>query len=347
MEAWSQEVGTSPAVTSRCHIRLGGLLIHWQTEDALRKIMHGFGMIMEFGKRGMDASRQNFSELTLVMGRDRAWPSTMVVAYDRETYRVSVVDNQTQMDTQGLQRASGPKIRSKVFLVPGGEKRRRSESPAGSARVQRFLPREGSPVLSIGTINSPASSGDGSNITEYRETGINSVGQQGRWAWIRKGLNGSVEIRQITSLNPTPSIVQDSLLENTRHMGNRFGEDPPSESPTLEPMTMESGRVSAAPSPVHPEGIRIACDRALGMGFKGRQTNDRIFCVIYADLSHCPMVCTCIKINNLNKIDSRGYDRSLIASRSTESCLIQVMGSLIDLGSLQPTGDMTSESGIH
>ncbi|KAK1268749.1 hypothetical protein QJS04_geneDACA006704 [Acorus gramineus] len=106
-----------------------------------------------------------------------------------------------------------------------------------------------------------------------------------------------------------------------------------------------------------------------------------------------------IKINNLNKIDSRGYDRSLIASRAIESYLIQilktgffhadphpgnlaidvdgsliyydfgmmgdiksftrerlldlfyavyekdakkVMGSLIDLGALQPTGDMTS-----
>ncbi|KAK1296129.1 putative aarF domain-containing protein kinase [Acorus calamus] len=37
------------------------------------------------------------------------------------------------------------------------------------------------------------------------------------------------------------------------------------------------------------------------------------------------MVCTCIKINNLNKIDSRGYDRSLIASRSIESCVIQIL----------------------
>ncbi|KAK1309213.1 putative aarF domain-containing protein kinase [Acorus calamus] len=111
------------------------------------------------------------------------------------------------------------------------------------------------------------------------------------------------------------------------------------------------------------------------------------------------MVCTTIKINNLNKIDSWGYDQSLIASCSTESCLIQILkigffhadphpgnlavgadgspiyydfgmmdeiksftrerllnlfyavyekdakkviGSLIDLRSLQPVGDMTS-----
>ncbi|XP_070007129.1 protein ACTIVITY OF BC1 COMPLEX KINASE 7, chloroplastic isoform X2 [Nicotiana tabacum] len=49
-----------------------------------------------------------------------------------------------------------------------------------------------------------------------------------------------------------------------------------------------------------------------------------------------------IKINQLDQIDARGYSRSRIASRAIEAYLIQVMQGLIDLGALQPTGDMSA-----
>ncbi|XP_028115200.1 protein ACTIVITY OF BC1 COMPLEX KINASE 7, chloroplastic isoform X2 [Camellia sinensis] len=49
-----------------------------------------------------------------------------------------------------------------------------------------------------------------------------------------------------------------------------------------------------------------------------------------------------VKINYLEMIDARGYSRSQISSRSIEAYLIQVMRSLIDLGALQPTGDLAS-----
>ncbi|KAL8518106.1 hypothetical protein ACS0TY_009405 [Phlomoides rotata] len=49
-----------------------------------------------------------------------------------------------------------------------------------------------------------------------------------------------------------------------------------------------------------------------------------------------------IKINQLDMIDARGYNRSKISSRAIEAYLIQVMKSLVDLGALQPTGDMSS-----
>ncbi|KAI6694527.1 hypothetical protein NL676_022237 [Syzygium grande] len=57
-----------------------------------------------------------------------------------------------------------------------------------------------------------------------------------------------------------------------------------------------------------------------------------------------------VKIDQLNLLDSRGFDRSRISSRAIEAYLIQilktdakkVMQSLIDLGALQPTGDLSS-----
>ncbi|KAL5974369.1 hypothetical protein ACLOJK_031033 [Asimina triloba] len=50
---------------------------------------------------------------------------------------------------------------------------------------------------------------------------------------------------------------------------------------------------------------------------------------------------TAMKINDVDMIDARGYNRTLISSRAIEEYLIQVMQSLIDLGALQPTGDLS------
>ncbi|XP_074285081.1 protein ACTIVITY OF BC1 COMPLEX KINASE 7, chloroplastic isoform X2 [Silene latifolia] len=49
-----------------------------------------------------------------------------------------------------------------------------------------------------------------------------------------------------------------------------------------------------------------------------------------------------VKINKLEKLDERGYNRPRIASRAIEGYLIQVVQNLIDLGALQPTGDLSA-----
>ncbi|TKY57519.1 disease resistance protein RPM1 [Spatholobus suberectus] len=49
-----------------------------------------------------------------------------------------------------------------------------------------------------------------------------------------------------------------------------------------------------------------------------------------------------IKIDQVDTLTSRGYDRLRISSRATEAYLLQVMQRLIDLGALQPTGDLSS-----
>ncbi|KAK1304513.1 hypothetical protein QJS10_CPB11g01332 [Acorus calamus] len=86
---WTPEFGTIPLPKCR-NVRLIGVPLHWLTAGCIQLILAKFGEVSEFLFEGRDQLGRTVKEVRMRSPAETKFPSTLVVTYGREQFRVDI-----------------------------------------------------------------------------------------------------------------------------------------------------------------------------------------------------------------------------------------------------------------